>query len=157
MCKIEAYWARSSDVSRSSTTALPQGARVLPLPAELLEQDARAAGGEWWYCLGRRPTMDSDRLCNELVAIARTLGVEVRLEPFSTAATSGGGLCTLRGRALILIDQQAPLSTRVEVLARALARLEADTVYMTPEARDIVAAVHRRGPPPSSPPAVACL
>ncbi len=97
--------------------------------------------------------MDSTRLFNELVAVARTLGVEVRLEPFSTAATSGGGLCTLGGRTLIVIDQRAPLSTRVEVLARALARLETDAVYMTPEARDIVATGHPRGPlPPSAAP-----
>ncbi|PYM32869.1 MAG: hypothetical protein DME17_19750, partial [Candidatus Rokuibacteriota bacterium] len=54
------------------------------------------------------------------------------------AAASSGGLCTLGGRALILIDQQAPASTRVEVLARALARLEIEAVYMTPEARDAV-------------------
>ena len=95
--------------------------------------------------------MDSTRLFNELVGVARKLGAEVRLEPFSIPAATGGGLCTLGRRALILIDHQAPLSTRVEVLARALARLEADTVYMTPEARDIVAAVHHRGAPPPSP------
>ncbi len=99
-----------------------------------------------WYCVGRQPTMNSDRLFNELVAVARKLDVEVRLEPFSTAATSGGGLCMLGGHALILIDQHAPLSIRVEILARALARLDTDPVYMTPEARDLLAAVHHRAP-----------
>lgn len=96
--------------------------------------------------------MDSTRLFDELVAVARRLGVEVRLEPFSTAPTSGGGLCTLGGRALIVIDHQAPLATRVEVLARALARLETDAVYMTPEARDVVATGHHRPLPPSAAP-----
>ena len=70
--------------------------------------------------------------------MAVELGAEVRLEPFSIAAASSGGLCTLGGRALILIDQHAPSSTRVEVLARALGRLEIDAVYLTPEARDTV-------------------
>jgi len=83
-------------------------------------------------------TMDSTRLFDELVAVARKLDVAVRLEPLSTVVTTGGGLCTLGGRTLVLIDLQAPLWARVEVLARALARLETDEVYMTPEARDIV-------------------
>jgi len=86
----------------------------------------------------QQPTTDRSRLFDELVGVAAKLGAEVRLEPFSIAAASGGGLCTLRGRALILIDQHAPSSTRVEVLARALGRLEIDAVYMTPEARDTV-------------------
>jgi hypothetical protein len=79
--------------------------------------------------------MDSTRLFDELVAVACKLGVEVRLEPLA-AATTGGGFCTLGGRSLILIDQRAPVSTRVEVLARAMARLETEAVYMTPAARD---------------------
>ena len=89
--------------------------------------------------LGRQqPTTDRSRLFDELVGVAAKLGAEVRLEPFSIAAASSGGLCTLGGRALILIDQHAPASTRVEVLARALGRLEVEAVYMTPEARDAV-------------------
>ena len=92
--------------------------------------------------------MDSHRLFNELVAVARKLGVEVRLESFSTVTTTGGGFCTLGGRALILIDDHAPLSTRVEALARALARLETEAVYMTPEARDLVATLQHRDPLP---------
>jgi hypothetical protein len=82
--------------------------------------------------------MDGRRLFDELVGVAARLGAEVRLEPFSIAAANGGGLCTLGGHALILIDEHAPPSTRVEVLARALGRLEVDAVYMTPEARDAV-------------------
>ncbi len=89
--------------------------------------------------------MDSTRLFDELVGVARKLGAEVRLEPFSIAATTDGGLCTLGGRVLILIDEHAPLSTRIEVLARALARLEVEAVYMTPEARDVLATVHPHG------------
>jgi hypothetical protein len=95
--------------------------------------------------------MNSDRLFDELVTVARTLDVEVRLQPFSTATPSGGGLFRLNGRALILIDQPAPLSIRVEILAPALARLDTDTVYMTPEARDVLATVHYPEPFAPSP------
>lgn len=47
----------------------------------------------------------------------------------------GGGLCVLRGASLVLIDQRAPLADRVRALARALGDLQAETVYMAPEAR----------------------
>ena len=97
------------------------------------------SGSPHLHGLGRQqPTTDRSRLFDELVGVAAKLGAEVRLEAFSIAAASGGGLCTLGGRALILIDQHAPTSTRVEVLARALGRLELEAVYMTPEARDAV-------------------
>ena len=91
--------------------------------------------------------MDPDRLFAELVAVARQLDVEVRLEPFSMTATSAGGFCRLGGRALILIDQRASLLTRVEVLVRALAQLDTDAVYMTPAARDVLLAAHHHSPP----------
>lgn len=50
----------------------------------------------------------------------------------------GGGLCVLRGASLVLIDQRAPLADRVRALARALGDLQAETVYMAPEARALV-------------------
>ena len=81
---------------------------------------------------------EPSRLFDELVTVARLLGAEVRLESFSTHVTPGGGLCRLSGRALILIDREAPVSLRVNALARALSRFELDEVYMTPEARETV-------------------
>ena len=83
-------------------------------------------------------TSEPSRLFDELVTVARMLGAEVRLESFSTHVTPGGGLCRLGGRALILIDREAPVSLRINALARALSRFELDEVYMTPEARETV-------------------
>src|SRR5713101_7889384 len=83
-------------------------------------------------------TSEPSRLFDELVTVARMLGAEVRLESFSTQVTPGGGLCRLSGRALILIDREAPVSLRIDALARALSRFEIDQVYMTPEARETV-------------------
>jgi len=77
-------------------------------------------------------------LLEELLAAARRLGVEVRIEPFETPATMGGGLCIVRGASLVLIDQRAPLADRLRALARALGELGSDRVYMAPEARELV-------------------
>jgi len=82
--------------------------------------------------------MDDQQLFDELLQAARQLKVEVRIELFETPATSGGGLCILRGETLVLLDQHATLPDRLSGLARALADLEHETVYMAPEARELI-------------------
>lgn len=64
----------------------------------------------------------------------------MRVEPFETPATAGGGSCVLRGERLILLDAQAPLRERIGALARALSELETETIFMIPEAREAVEA-----------------
>src|SRR5262249_33402866 len=53
--------------------------------------------------------MDPQQLFDELVLVALRLGVEVRVQPFETPATMGGGLCVVRGEKLVLIDRKPPL------------------------------------------------
>ena len=89
--------------------------------------------------------MDDQPLFDELLHAAARLGVEVRTEPFETPATLGGGLCVVRGETLVLIDQRAPLPDRLRVLARALVELQSETVYMAPEARELIEALRSDG------------
>jgi len=84
--------------------------------------------------------MDDGALLDELLGVARKLGVPVRVEPFETPAAGGGGRCLLHGRELVLLDARASLPDRVRALARALAGLEVDAVYMAPEARELIEA-----------------
>jgi hypothetical protein len=85
--------------------------------------------------------MEPQHLLDELLQAAKRLGVEVRSEPFETPATMGGGLCVVRGENLVLIDQRAPLPDRLRVLAQALLDLGSESVYMAPEARELVEAL----------------
>jgi hypothetical protein len=85
--------------------------------------------------------MSDEDLFDALRQAAEKLGAEVRVEAFETPAAAGGGLCTLRGEPWIVLDQRAPLSDRIVALARALAALESEAVYMLPEARAVVDAV----------------
>ena len=85
--------------------------------------------------------MDDQPLFDELLHAAERLGVEVRMEPFETPATQGGGRCVIRGKTLVLLDQRAPLPDRLRALARALVELQSETVYMAPEARELIEAV----------------
>jgi hypothetical protein len=85
--------------------------------------------------------MDDQPLFDELLRAAARLGAAVRVEPFETPATMGGGLCIVRGATLVLIDQRAPLPDRLRALARALLDLQSETVHMAPEARELIEAV----------------
>jgi len=49
--------------------------------------------------------MDAQHLFDEPLLVAARLGVEIRIEPFETPATMGGGLCIARGEELVLIDR----------------------------------------------------
>ncbi len=90
----------------------------------------------------------AELLFQELCTAAERLGVEVRVEPFDTPALRAGGLCSLRGAKLILLDGHASLDERLWALARALARLDADAVYVTPAARELIERAQRRANDP---------
>lgn len=85
--------------------------------------------------------MNDQNLFDELLRAAENLGVAVRIEPFETSVIAGGGRCIFQGEQLVLIDARAPLRDRVMTLARALSELETETVFMVPEAREMVEAM----------------
>jgi UDP-N-acetylmuramate dehydrogenase len=98
-------------------------------------------------------SVDDRSLFDELLRVATRLGVQVRVEPFETPPARGGGRCLVAGRDLILLDARAPLPERVAAIASALADLNLDDIYVTPEARDRVEAERdaRVSPRPSVP------
>jgi hypothetical protein len=77
-------------------------------------------------------------LFQELCAAASRLGVDVRVEPFDTPVLRAGGLCSLRGTRLVLLDGHASIQDRLWALAGALATLGVDEVYVAPAARELI-------------------
>jgi hypothetical protein len=84
------------------------------------------------------------RLLEELLGVARKLGVEVRMQPFRAAVRSAGGLCRLRGRIIVLIDQHADPYEKARTLADALGEFDLEQVYLAPEARALVESARAR-------------
>lgn len=81
------------------------------------------------------------RLFAELQALALRLGVVVRVEPLARGlAETRGGLCHVRGRPLILMDDSLPLVDRIDVLAAALSTFDLETVYVSPLVRERIGA-----------------
>lgn len=78
-----------------------------------------------------------------LEALLRRVGVAVRCEVFDEKLFGDlsvkGGLCTLRGRSVVLVDARAPLVDRLWVLADALSVFDIETLFMAPMIREIVA------------------
>lgn len=87
--------------------------------------------------------MTPERLVGELCLLAERLGLEVRRESLDGAP---GGLCVLRGRAMVLLDESLPPAEQAEVLAAALAEAgrrgpsqaeaaDLESLYILPEVR----------------------
>ena len=79
--------------------------------------------------------MNDARLLQELEAVASELSVEVRHEDLEG---SRGGLIRLRGQTCILLDRDLSVPERLELMARALARLPLDDVFLRPAVRELL-------------------
>jgi len=68
-----------------------------------------------------------------VIRLAESLGVAVRYEAMGGA---GGGLCEIRGKAIMFVDTDAPTRVAYERLLKALAeQFDLETVYLLPEIR----------------------
>lgn len=83
---------------------------------------------------------------DELIGVARKIGIEVRIQPIRIPSRSFGGLCRLRGRQVLLLDQKSSPADRVGTLAEALSQFERELegVFLTPEARQVVEAARAK-------------
>ena len=89
------------------------------------------------------------RLYDALLAVAHKLGVEVRVERLLVRSARAGGLCRLRGRQVVLLDDGASTVERNAALAEALSLLDVDGIFMPPEARLVLEAARRATPVPT--------
>lgn len=97
--------------------------------------------------------MDLSRLFDELSLAAERAGIRVRSEVFdpnlSDVKRPRGGLCTLRGERIILVDAKLPLPERIATVAEALAGVDLEAVFLSPLVRATIGAY---APPTSAPP-----
>jgi hypothetical protein len=103
--------------------------------------------------------MELARLFEELTRAAERADIRVRTEPFdpnlSDVKRPRGGLCTLRGERIILIDAKLPLPERIATLAEALGGVDLEHLYLPPIVRATIGAyapVAGAPPPGARPP-----
>jgi hypothetical protein len=92
--------------------------------------------------------MKMEPILEELEQVAAKLQVRVSYEVLAEAV-GGGGLCKVKGVYRVIIDKRATVGEKVATLARALAVLDLEGIFITPAARDLVdryrAAIARSG------------
>ncbi|WP_437313386.1 hypothetical protein [Sorangium sp. So ce385] len=100
--------------------------------------------------------MELSRLLDELTLAANRVGIAVRMEAFdphlSDARNPRGGLCTVLGRRVILVDANASLPDRIATVAAALARVDLESVFLPPIVRATIGAHARGARPRAAPP-----
>lgn len=91
--------------------------------------------------------MDLGRLFDELVRAANKADITVRSESFdpnlSDARKWRGGLCVVRGKRVIIVDQRAPLVDRIATVAASLASVDLEHVFLPPVVRATIGAYQR--------------
>ena len=82
----------------------------------------------------------SELLLERLEATARRLGAEVRERPLrrEEGYFARGGSCRVGERTLVILDRDASISDRIEVLLEFLAETSLAAVYVEPEIRRLV-------------------
>lgn len=79
--------------------------------------------------------MTPAEILTELEKLALRLGVPVRFEAFDLRMAGKGGLCRLRGKPIIVVDEGLPLLDKIGVLSEALARFDLEAIYLPPVLR----------------------
>ena len=78
--------------------------------------------------------MDVPAQIDMVVELLKELGIEVRREHLSGEC---GGLCRMRGRQVLFVDEDADPASRLEHCLEALATLQGtDAIFLPPEIRE---------------------
>jgi hypothetical protein len=67
--------------------------------------------------------MGEASLYDELHSVLLKAGMEIRVEPFKTPSDSAGGLCRMKGRNLVILDEKASVPERARALLEVVERI----------------------------------
>jgi hypothetical protein len=77
--------------------------------------------------------MTERHILEELIRLLETHGVEVRREPLGG---KGGGLCTIQGRSVLFLDDQADIEDQLDICADAVAKdVDIEACFVKPQVR----------------------
>jgi hypothetical protein len=83
-------------------------------------------------------------MLGQLEEVARSVGIDIRYDTIKKVETfSTGGLCQLRGDYVLIINAQAPLEDKIEMVADAVVRFDLSQVYVKPNVREYLERFNR--------------
>jgi len=74
------------------------------------------------------------KLLEELEAIAEKLNIKLRYE----VTKARGGLCTVDGQTMFILDKKASKDYRLLILARAIKEYDLSEMYISPKLREFL-------------------
>ena len=83
--------------------------------------------------------MDETAIIGHLEALAHSLGIQIRYE-FMEGETvfPSGGLCRIKNKQLIIVNERTTAGEKVQTLATALRRFDLSGIYLKPALRDLL-------------------
>jgi hypothetical protein len=83
--------------------------------------------------------MKPEQIYQDLKDLAEKLGVTVSEQSFRTAGIPvKSGFCLVKGDMHCIIDRNIPVTKKTGILAKSLAHLPHETVYVVPAVRDLI-------------------
>lgn len=89
--------------------------------------------------------MDPEKTYQYLEELAEKAGISIRYEEL-TGSRYGvrGGLCKIKGKNIYIMDTSQDLPERIAALARCLAGIDLEGIYVVPVVRDLLAKARTR-------------
>ena len=81
--------------------------------------------------------MKMEPVLEDLESAAAKLGIRVSYEVLSETV-GGGGLCKVKGAYRVIIEKRGTVGEKAVTLAKALAALDTESIFLTPAARELV-------------------
>ncbi len=83
--------------------------------------------------------MDDIAILDHLEALANTLGIEIRYEYLDgETAFHSGGLCRVRDKYFVIVNETASKGEKIQIIARALRRFDLSQIFIKPALRDFL-------------------
>ena len=89
--------------------------------------------------MAKTTTHELELLAEELLSAARKSGITIKQEPLSREVPGAkSGLAWVHGKPLLILDAKLSHQERIQLLARALGKMDLENIYLSPAARELI-------------------
>jgi hypothetical protein len=83
--------------------------------------------------------MEPGKICQHLEDIAERVGISIRYEDLSVSGfPTKSGLCTIKGKAVYIMDASHSVHRRIDLLAKCLRSMDLEGIYVVPALRSLL-------------------
>jgi hypothetical protein len=87
----------------------------------------------------KKNSVEDENLLGHLEELANSLNIEVRYEQLKKeSAFFPGGLCTVKGEDIIIINSRATIDDKIAILSKTLSAFDLSQIYIRPALRELL-------------------